>query len=555
MRRLVGAVLLLIAGSSVAQTAGAATRAPGAGEPGQYVKIELIGEWHSSWHSKLSEFQQAERSTTLDAAWDFVYGPELGSPSTYVRLSALEGGEGDTAFLALLHEYARGHDDTLDVRAGASCSVSMHAGSSGTGVSEVDSTQGEETIWDIADQMAMYPADGPSACLGADVDNVSLSQKYPFSPVGLTNFTFSPTGSALDFNAVVRSDEHGGGSEALAEANLTLRQSGQTLVALTRAQASSLAGGREASVPWSFSYAESTSYEQSSFSGDGDVIFSLSSPAEPGEAWSPGPVTQAPALNGDLARLDAKSSAFQKSLLFGLYAVTATAATAWAGAMASTVPPAIVLSALSAAAAFAYAHLYTAAQTAYTDPPASTWRVVPHLSRAGPIALPPGTPAAVRALAANDQQIALAATAMSSAIDRASSAEAAHDAIAADAQLAAARRFTTALAGLCEKEPVLAADAWQALRNSLDWAKLLTGTAWQTAVDGIYAHPMSATVTAELKRLGFSDSDLRALQSQLATTPSPAMPTPEQLVTENSSALGSFSTLLAEIARSVEVPM
>ncbi len=503
----------------------------------------MAGEWHSSWQSNVSEWQQANRSNTLDAAWDYVYGPIAGQPGTDVSLSDLA--DGNISFIGHAHGRARGHDDYLDLRPGSSCSASLQPWPSALGISERDILHTE--IFMVSDQFIEWPSQAPSLCLGgATIDSYTLAPHDTYAG----HFTFSPQGGVLDSKALI------GDTEPPPLANLVLRQLGSTPVALTEGDLSAIAAGHRVDLPWSFSYTEDTEAAKSSFGSAGHVIFSLSPPLEPSSPWSPDPITSRAALNGNLKRLLDKAAAWQKWQVMNAYSFTAAAAAVWAAPMAAEVPPAIVLGIVVGAAAYQYHKMADTDESAYHDPPAPDWRVVPAPLSPSQLTLSPGTAPPVRALVSNDQQIAAEAGALSSAIDRAGSAQSNHDSSAAAAQLAAARHFDLVLAALCTKQPALAAAAWQSLRNSLDWSKYLTATAWDDAVAAVDSDPPAPAALAVLGRYGFDSAELTTLRSELAlaSTPLPGLPTPEQLVTGGSDALAKMAPLLMQLARDVEVP-
>jgi hypothetical protein len=117
-----------------------------------------------------------------------------------------------------------------------------------------------------------------------------------------------------------------------------------------------------------------------------------------------------------------------------------------------------------------------------------------------------------------------------------------------------ARQLDEKLENLAVHEASLAAAAWAALKSSVAWAKVLNATTWQQALAGLYSHPMNPVAVATLRRLGFSASDLAMLRSALSATPPPAVPTPQQLITEGPAAIGSMAALFKQFARYVDVP-
>jgi hypothetical protein len=272
----------------------------------------------------------------------------------------------------------------------------------------------------------------------------------------------------------------------------------------------------------------------------------LSSPLDPRESWSPSPVTEDPAVRGSLGKVLAKSDAYWKTLQLGSLGILTAAGAVLA---AANLPVAAAIAVISVCLLALSADAYSQ----YNDPPEAGWRASPALGPVMSLSLPPGTPPAVTALAGNEQLVASYATALTTALDRAGGAEAAGAARAVAAQLTFARQLDEKLETLTAHESSLAAAAWAALKSSAAWAKVLNATTWQQALAGLYAHPMSPSAVAALRRLGFSASDLAMLRSALLATPPPAVPTPQQLVTEGPAAIGSMAALFKQFARYVDV--
>src|SRR5579863_3646624 len=173
----------------VTQT-GAATAAPGSASAAhEYVKAEVVGEWESNWSTNLDEGQEATRKTTLDAAFDFVLGPIAHQPSTWVTLASL-----DLNLLGLVHSFGQGHQDTLDIRPGSSCSGELTAGPGDFGLVYSGTSDGE-TLAEVELRPTFESTN--YLCAGSTTDVVTLAENSSV-PVGVKSITWSPRGRSLD---------------------------------------------------------------------------------------------------------------------------------------------------------------------------------------------------------------------------------------------------------------------------------------------------------------------------------------------------------------------
>jgi hypothetical protein len=168
-----------------------------------------------------------------------VLGPIAHRPSTWVTVASL-----DLNLLGLVHSFEQGHQDTLDIRPGSSCSGELKAGPGDFGLAYSGTFEGE-TLAEVGFRPTYESKN--YLCGGVLTNQVTLGAGTSTVPVGVGSIAWSPRGRSLD--DYVRSSDRGA---SLPEAWLNQYQVGGPLVALTRQDKSELFAGQKVDIPYFF---------------------------------------------------------------------------------------------------------------------------------------------------------------------------------------------------------------------------------------------------------------------------------------------------------------